>query len=122
MNLTLVGSTRTGDIVRGADILHSYKRAGVIRFLLGIERYEAAMLETIKKGTTTSDDRQAIQLLRRHGILSMATYVLGTRLKDGTLTLRRFRGGSLAANEASMVKRRRPVVPIRGESAQSHQR
>lgn len=77
VNLTLVGSTRTGDIVRDADILHLYKQAGVIRFLLGIESYDEAMLQTIKKGTTTSDDRQAIQLLRQHGIISMATYVVG---------------------------------------------
>ena len=75
--LTLVGSTRAGDIVRDADILHLYKRAGVIRFLLGIESYEDATLSAIRKGTTTSEDREAIQLLRRHGILSMATCVLG---------------------------------------------
>jgi anaerobic magnesium-protoporphyrin IX monomethyl ester cyclase len=77
VNLTLVGSTRAGDIVRDADILHLYKKAGVIRFLLGIESYDEAMLRTIKKGTTTSDDREAIRLLREHGILSMATYVVG---------------------------------------------
>ncbi|TFW27271.1 magnesium-protoporphyrin IX monomethyl ester anaerobic oxidative cyclase [Duganella callida] len=77
VNLTLVGSTRTGDIVRDADILHLYKKAGVIRFLLGIESYDEAMLQTIRKGTTTSDDQQAIRLLRQHGILSMATYVVG---------------------------------------------
>ena len=77
VNLTLVGSTRAGDIVRDADILHLYKQAGVVRFLLGIESYDEAMLRTIKKGATASEDQQAIQLLRRHGILSMATYVVG---------------------------------------------
>jgi anaerobic magnesium-protoporphyrin IX monomethyl ester cyclase len=77
VNLTLVGSTRTGDIVRDADILHLYKKAGVVRFLLGIESYDEAMLKTIKKGATTSEDQQAIQLMRQHGIISMATYVLG---------------------------------------------
>ena len=35
--LILVGSTRASDIVRDADILHLYKRAGVARLLLGIE-------------------------------------------------------------------------------------
>lgn len=77
VNLTLVGSTRAGDIVRDADILHLYKRAGVVRFLLGIESYDEAMLKTIKKGATTSEDREAIRLLRAHGIISMATYVVG---------------------------------------------
>lgn len=77
VKLTLVGSTRAGDIVRDADILHLYKKAGVIRFLLGIESYDEATLQKIKKGTTTSDDREAIRLLRQHGIISMATYVVG---------------------------------------------
>lgn len=77
VSLTLVGSTRTGDIVRDADILHLYKKAGVIRFLLGIESYDEAMLKTIKKGGSTSEDQQAIRLMREHGIISMATYVVG---------------------------------------------
>ena len=77
VNLTLVGSTRTGDIVRDADILHLYKQAGVVRFLLGIESYDEAMLRTIRKGGSTSEDQQAIQLMRQHGIISMATYVVG---------------------------------------------
>ncbi|MFO1251749.1 MAG: hypothetical protein U1E77_11595 [Inhella sp.] len=39
----LVGSTRAGDIVRDADILHLYRRAGAeVRFLLGIESYSEA--------------------------------------------------------------------------------
>jgi anaerobic magnesium-protoporphyrin IX monomethyl ester cyclase len=75
--LTLVGSTRAGDIVRDADILHLYKRAGVIRFLLGIESYSEATLAAIRKGASTSEDRQAIRLLRQHGILSMASCVVG---------------------------------------------
>ncbi|WP_345776628.1 magnesium-protoporphyrin IX monomethyl ester anaerobic oxidative cyclase [Pseudoxanthomonas sp. PXM02] len=77
VDLTLVGSTRAGDIVRDADLLPLYKRAGVIRFLLGIESYSDATLDAIRKGASSSEDRQAIQLLRQHGIISMATYVVG---------------------------------------------
>ena len=75
--LTLVGSTRAGDIVRDADILHLYRKAGVIRFLLGIESYNEATLQAIGKGSTLSTDQQAIALLRQHGIVSMATCVIG---------------------------------------------
>ncbi|GAA0755021.1 magnesium-protoporphyrin IX monomethyl ester anaerobic oxidative cyclase [Ideonella azotifigens] len=73
----LVGSTRAGDIVRDADILHLYRQAGVIRFLLGIEAYSEATLTQIRKGASVHEDRQAIQLMRQHGIISMATYVVG---------------------------------------------
>ena len=75
--LILVGSIRADNIVRDAEILHLYKQAGFERFLLGIENYDEEVLKQIKKAGTMSKDRQAIQLLRRHGILSMATYVVG---------------------------------------------
>jgi anaerobic magnesium-protoporphyrin IX monomethyl ester cyclase len=77
VDLTLVGSTRAGDIVRDADILHLYRKAGWVRFLLGLENTDEATLARIKKGTAASIDRQAIQLLRQRGILSMATWVVG---------------------------------------------
>jgi anaerobic magnesium-protoporphyrin IX monomethyl ester cyclase len=75
--LILVGSTRAGDIVRDADILHLYKRAGVARWLLGIESTDEATLRQIRKGSTRTIDREAIRLLRQHGIISMAAWVAG---------------------------------------------
>ena len=77
VNLTIVGSTRADDIVRDADILHLYKKAGVARFLMGMESYDEATLLKIKKGGTPLKDREAIRLLRQHNILSMATWVVG---------------------------------------------
>ena len=77
VNVLIVGSTRADDIVRDADLLHLYRRAGVIRFLLGMENTDPATLKLIQKGGGTTTDRQAIQELRRHGILSMATWVVG---------------------------------------------
>jgi anaerobic magnesium-protoporphyrin IX monomethyl ester cyclase len=77
VDLILVGSTRADDIVRDADILHLYKKAGWVRFLLGMESTDARTLELIRKGATTTTDREAIRLMRRHGILSMATWVVG---------------------------------------------
>ncbi|MDR1384897.1 MAG: magnesium-protoporphyrin IX monomethyl ester anaerobic oxidative cyclase [Planctomycetaceae bacterium] len=75
--LILVGSIRTDNIVRDADILHLYKKAGFERFLLGIENYDESVIRKINKAGTVTKDREAIQLLRKHGILSMATYVIG---------------------------------------------
>jgi anaerobic magnesium-protoporphyrin IX monomethyl ester cyclase len=76
-DVILVGSTRAGDIVRDRDILHLYKKAGVQRFLLGMETTDEKTLELIRKGSTTTTDREAIRLLRQHGIISMATWVVG---------------------------------------------
>lgn len=77
--LLLVGSTRAGDIVRDADILHLYRKAGVIRFLLGVESYDPKTLAFIRKGAAPGQDELAIRLLRRHGIVAMATCVVGFR-------------------------------------------
>jgi anaerobic magnesium-protoporphyrin IX monomethyl ester cyclase len=73
--VTIVASTRTGDIVRDADILHLYRAAGVERFLLGIENTDEATLARIRKGSASTTDREAIRLMRQHGILSLATWV-----------------------------------------------
>ena len=77
VDVTLVGSTRADDIVRDRDHLHLYKQAGVERFLFGMENYDEAVLASIKKGGSTSTDREAIRLMRAHGMLSMATWVVG---------------------------------------------
>ena len=75
IDITIIGSTRADDIVRDADILHLYRQAGVERFLLGIENMDEITLAKIKKGGATKTDREAIRLLRQHGILSLATWV-----------------------------------------------
>jgi anaerobic magnesium-protoporphyrin IX monomethyl ester cyclase len=75
--LILIGTTRAGDIVRDADILHLYKKAGVARFLLGMESTDDKTLAAIHKGSTKAIDREAIRLMRKHGIISMAAWVAG---------------------------------------------
>ena len=49
----IVGSTRADDIVRDADILHLYRKAGVIRWLLGMENTDEQTLQLIRKGGST---------------------------------------------------------------------
>jgi anaerobic magnesium-protoporphyrin IX monomethyl ester cyclase len=73
--ITIIGSTRADDIVRDADILHLYRKAGFERFLLGIENTDEATLQRVRKGGTVKADREAIRLMRQHGILSLATWV-----------------------------------------------
>ncbi|MGB0424313.1 MAG: B12-binding domain-containing radical SAM protein, partial [Flavobacteriales bacterium] len=77
LKLILVGSIRADNIVRDRDHLHLYKKAGFERFLLGIENYDEVILEKIKKAGSKVKDKLAIELLREHNILSMATYVVG---------------------------------------------
>jgi len=73
--VSIIGSTRADDIVRDGDLLHLYRKAGIERFLLGIENTDEATLEKVRKGGATRTDREAIRLMRRHGIISLATWV-----------------------------------------------
>ncbi|MBQ6655991.1 MAG: cobalamin-dependent protein [Ottowia sp.] len=89
--LALVGSIRAEHIVRDEAFLHLYRQAGFERFLLGLESYDEAVLARIQKGSDTREDARAIQLLRQHGILSMATLGVGfgdERFADFWRTLR----------------------------------
>jgi anaerobic magnesium-protoporphyrin IX monomethyl ester cyclase len=47
------------------------------RLLLGLEGTDDATLQAIHKGSTRAIDREAIRLMRRHGIISMAAWVAG---------------------------------------------
>lgn len=58
-------------------IFFTFKKAGFERFLMGMENTDAATLKLIRKGGAIASDREAIRLLRQHGILSMATWVAG---------------------------------------------
>ncbi len=73
----LIGSTRADDIVRDADLLHLYKKAGVLRFLLGMESTDEDTLLKIRKGGATTTDQQAIRLLREHGMIGLCTFAVG---------------------------------------------
>lgn len=75
--VTMIGTTRADDIVRDADILHLYKKAGILRFLLGLEGTDEATLTTVKKGGSRSKDAQAIRLMREHGMIGLCTFAIG---------------------------------------------
>lgn len=76
-DLIIIGSTRADDIVRDKDILHLYKKAGILRFLMGIENTDESTLKSIRKGGSTTKDKEAIQLLREHNIISLCTWAVG---------------------------------------------
>ena len=88
----LFASIRASDIVRDADMLHLYKAAGLECCLMGLESTDSVILQNIGKDSTQPVDREAIRLLRQHGILSMVGQIFGfeqERLSDYWRTLRR---------------------------------
>ncbi len=73
----LFATIRATDIVRDADLLPLMKRAGMICVLMGIETTDPDTLAAIRKGSSVREDKQAVALLRQHGILSMLGHIVG---------------------------------------------
>jgi anaerobic magnesium-protoporphyrin IX monomethyl ester cyclase len=68
---------RASDIVRDADIMPLYRKAGILYVLMGIESTSEQVLRQIKKGSTARQDFEACQLLKQHGIFSVIGHIVG---------------------------------------------
>lgn len=77
INVRLLMETRVEDIIRDKDILPKYRDAGIIHMYLGAESSSDAMLESLNKGTDVDMNKRAIDLLREHGIMTEASFMIG---------------------------------------------
>ena len=68
---------RATDIVRDAEILDLYRRAGILYVLLGVESTDDRVLRQVRKGSTTRDDFRACRLLKEAGIYSVIGHIVG---------------------------------------------
>jgi anaerobic magnesium-protoporphyrin IX monomethyl ester cyclase len=68
---------RATDVVRDADLLPLYRRAGILYVLMGIESTDAAVLRRVRKGSTPGHDQEACRLLKAHGIFSVLGHIVG---------------------------------------------
>jgi anaerobic magnesium-protoporphyrin IX monomethyl ester cyclase len=75
--LYLLMETRAEDIVRDRAILPKYRKAGVVHIYVGLEATDQETLDLINKELTTDVSREALQLIRDHGMLSETSFVLG---------------------------------------------
>lgn len=75
IDISIVGTTRADDIARDADILPLYRKAGIVKFVLGMESTDEATLKKVRKGGAIKTDREAIRVMRENGILSLAIWV-----------------------------------------------
>ena len=92
MAVGMTSSLRAQDIVRDADILDLYRRAGLLYVLMGVETVSDEILTKIHKGSTVDDAYQAVRLLRKHGILSIIDYVFGLEEETPRTIWQAFRG------------------------------
>jgi anaerobic magnesium-protoporphyrin IX monomethyl ester cyclase len=70
-------NTRVTDILRDEALLPLYRKAGLVHVSLGTEAAAQLTLDRFRKETTIAQNKKAIQLLRRHGIVTEAQFIVG---------------------------------------------
>jgi len=78
----LLMETRVDDILRDADIMWKYRKAGVDHIYVGVEAGSQETLDLFKKDTVVEQSKKAIDLINGADIVSETSFVLG--LPDDT--------------------------------------
>ncbi|UCH44810.1 MAG: cobalamin-dependent protein [Nitrospiraceae bacterium] len=77
LGIKILMETRAKDIIRDADILHKYKKAGIIHIYVGTEATGQECLDYIKKDLSIEESKDALRLLREVGIVTETSMILG---------------------------------------------
>lgn len=70
-------NTRVTDILRDEAELPLYRKSGLIHISLGTEAAAQLKLDLFNKETTIADNKRAIELLRKNGIVVEAQFIVG---------------------------------------------
>lgn len=70
-------NTRVTDIMRDADLLPFFRKAGLVHVSLGTEAASQMNLNRFRKETTIEENKFAIKLLQKNGIVAEAQFVMG---------------------------------------------
>ena len=73
----LLMETRVDDILRDADIMWKYRKAGVDHIYVGVEAGSQETLDLFKKDTEVAQSKQAIDIINNADIVSETSFVLG---------------------------------------------
>jgi anaerobic magnesium-protoporphyrin IX monomethyl ester cyclase len=77
LGIYLLMETRAEDIIRDRDILHKYRKAGIIHIYIGVEATEQETLDLIKKDISVRTGMDAIKLIHEHGMITETSFILG---------------------------------------------
>lgn len=82
LKLVIFCAMRAEDVVRDADRIDLYRKAGIACLMLGVESLDETTLERIGKDNPYSTTHRAVELLRQNSILSIVNIIYG--LKEET--------------------------------------
>jgi anaerobic magnesium-protoporphyrin IX monomethyl ester cyclase len=77
LKLSLNLNMTAADVVRDADLLPLYKRAGVDNVVMGVESLDDAVVRDVHKNNPFAVSVEAVRLLRANGIVSLVNIIYG---------------------------------------------
>ena len=77
LGTTLLLETRVDDILRDAELLPKYRRAGIEHIYVGVESVNQATLDLFRKDAKVEQGKRAIELINAHDIISETSFVMG---------------------------------------------
>lgn len=69
--------SRSDLVVRDEDLMEGFKEAGVYQFMIGVEHNKQQFLDGVNKRATSEENKKAMQILKKHGLMVMATIMIG---------------------------------------------
>ena len=92
LGLSLNLNMTAADVVRDADLIPLYKRAGVDYIVMGIETLKDDVVTNIRKNNPFEISKEAVRLLRRNNIISLTNIIYGLEEESWKTISEKFKG------------------------------
>ena len=92
LGLSLNLNMTAADVVRDADLIPLYKRAGVDYIVMGVESLKDDVIAGIRKNNPFQISKEAVRLLRQNDIVSLTNIIYGLEEESWTTIFEKFKG------------------------------
>jgi anaerobic magnesium-protoporphyrin IX monomethyl ester cyclase len=92
LDLSLNLNMTAADVVRDADLMPLYKRAGVDYIVMGIETLKDEVVNTIRKNNPFEISKEAVRILRENNIISLTNLIYGLEEESSKTIFEKFKG------------------------------
>lgn len=92
LGLSLNLNMTAADVVRDADLIPLYKRAGVDYIVMGIETLKDDVVTNIRKNNPFQISKEAVRILRENNIISLTNIIYGLEEESWKTIFEKFKG------------------------------
>lgn len=92
LHLSLNINMTAADVVRDADLIPLYKKAGVDYVVMGVESLKDSVIAGVRKNNPFAISKEAVRLLRENQILSLTNIIYGLEEESWGTIFEKFKG------------------------------